>query len=62
MKKKNKTWTDNLVQYIKNKNPGICPKCGSKNIAISEYNINNHTSLNFRCEDCGAAAHIDGKK
>ena len=62
MKKKEKTWTDNLIQYLKTKDYGTCPKCGSENILVSEYVRGKHRSLTFRCADCCAGVHIDGKR
>lgn len=60
MENRKKTWTDNLIKFIKTAEPGACPKCGGNHIVVHEYTIRDYRSVTFRCEDCGAGVHVDG--
>lgn len=53
-----KSWIDNLQQYEKNKNTGICPKCGSSDICVEELHYG-RKSISFKCNACGSGDHFD---
>ena len=53
-------WLNNLLGYEKNKEKGICPCCGSKNIKVEEIRHNQRKSTAFFCLDCQKGEHFDG--
>ena len=54
-----KDWTNNLIQYTTNKNPGECPVCGSTDIEVIKHE-NQRKSISFKCRKCGKSDHFDG--
>lgn len=54
-----KKWTDNLIQYVKNKTPGACPICGNTDVEVEEY-VYGRKSISFKCRKCGSGDHFDG--
>lgn len=57
-----KGWENNVVQYYKSKNCGVCPDCGSRNIKVEEHESGTRKSISFLCESCGSSSHFDGFK
>lgn len=54
-----KNWTDNLISYVKDKNPGKCPICGSTDVEVEECEYG-RKSISFKCRKCKKGDHFDG--
>ena len=52
-------WTNNLIQYVKDKTPGTCPICGSTDVEVEEH-VYGRKSISFKCKTCGKGDHFDG--
>ncbi len=56
------SWTNNLIEYHKNKKVLPCPKCNSNKVKIEELEHDKRKSITFSCDECGSFNHFDGKK
>lgn len=55
-----KTWVDVALDYFDNNVVPVCPVCGSTGVSVSEEKNGNRFSVDFLCEKCGSAEHLDG--
>lgn len=52
-------WVENLIMYKASQSILPCPKCGSTEVKVEEFN-KGRKSVSFMCKKCGSGDHFDG--